>query len=235
MASTSVSTSGPTSSAATEAAPTPQQLLFARAVILTFELWPAMRLAVSEEWGGPDSLDKRDYLISHLCDEHGDAAPSCEPDIDDLAETLEGYIADEFECRLDDGSPDWVAGRIVGLHRAIFRHDEETAREAVAQLEKAFAELKGKKTNASAGQDASEIQDDDHDHDHSGDEEMDEDEGARVAAARRLAEAHGGVMAADELGANAGVEQRARREREPRREAVVDEDGFETVVSRRRR
>ncbi|EPQ31350.1 uncharacterized protein PFL1_00685 [Pseudozyma flocculosa PF-1] len=235
MASAAASSSAvPPAGSAAEPAPTPQQLLFARAVILTFELWPAMRLAVSEEWGGPDSLDKRDYLISYLCDEHGDAGAANQPDIDDLAETLESYIADEFECRLDDGSPDWVAGRIVGLHKAIFTDNPDEAnkgQEAVAQLETAFQELKGKKTNASAGQDQSEV------HDHHGhgdsddDDEMDEDDQQRVQAAQRMVQSHGGVMEADRLGAEAGNEQRARRERQ---EPIIDEDGFETVTRKRK-
>ncbi|PWY97687.1 hypothetical protein BCV70DRAFT_202632 [Testicularia cyperi] len=223
-----------TSAAALESdQPTPQQLLFAKAVILTFELWPAMRLAVSEEWGGPDSADKRDFLISHLCDEYGQAGPAFEPDLDDLADVLEGYIVDEFECRLEDGSPDWVAGRIVGLHRTIFDStDLAKAQEVVQELDKAAQELRGKNSNVSRGPEQ----------DNNVDGEMEHDDAHHdpaEAAARHMANQHGGITSADNLGAQIGLEQQERRqqpEQPPvRQEPIIDEDGFETVVGRRRR
>lgn len=215
--------------AATEQ-PTPQQLLFARAVILTFQLWPAMRLAVSEEWGGPDSAEKRDFLISHICNEHGQAGASFEPDLDDLAEVLEGYIVDEFECRLEDGSPDWVAGRIVGLHRAVFGPDQAKAESAVHELQIAADQLRGQKANVERGPEQQEDS-----HSEEDDESMDEDE-ADMTAARHLTHSQGGVTSADILGASVGREQSQRRQDEQAaRQPIVDDDGFEMVVSRRRK
>ncbi|KAI3485597.1 hypothetical protein L1887_51065 [Cichorium endivia] len=214
--------------AATDEQPSPQQLLFAKSIMLTFELWPAMRLAVSEEWGGSDSADKRDFLLSHLCDQYGNTGSAFEPDLDDLADILEGYMIDEYEARLEDGSPDWVAGRIVGLHRVIFSPDNDIARaqQAVAELEKAFQELKGKKSNFEHGadQDAEVDSHDGHDH----------DEDQQMRDAQRMARSQGGIMEADRAGAQAALDQQARAPREPQ-QPIVDEDGFETVVSRRRR
>ncbi|EST04479.1 Pre-rRNA-processing protein TSR2 [Kalmanozyma brasiliensis GHG001] len=205
-------------------APTPQQLLFAKSIMLTFELWPAMRLAVSEQWGGPDSADKRDFLLSHLCDQYGNPGSAFEPDLDDLADILEGYMIDEYEARLEDGSPDWVAGRIVGLHRVIFAPEEDTtkAQAAVRELEKAYEELKGKKATFEQGKNE--------------DGEVDgEDADEEMRDARSMAQSHGGVTEADRQGARVGLEQdQARAAREPQG-PIVDEDGFETVVSRRRR
>lgn len=222
----SAQASASTSSTAvvTDEQPTPQQLLFAKSIMLTFELWPAMRLAVSEEWGGPDSADKRDFLLSHLCDEYGNPGPAFEPDLDDLADVLEHYMVDEYEARLEDGSPDWVAGRIVGLHRVIFAPGDDFARAqaAVAELEKAYEELKGKKATFEQGAN----QDGEVDS-HSEDEDMRD--------ARTMARQHGGITEADRQGARVGLEQdRARVESEPQ-QPIIDEDGFETVVSRRRR
>lgn len=184
-----------------------------------------MRLAVSEEWGGPDSAAKRNFLLSHLCDEYGNAGSAFEPDLDDLADILEGYMADEYDAQLEDGSPDWVAGRIVSLHRVIFAPDNDLskAQAAVAELEKAYEALKGKKSNFEQGAHPEEV-------DHSG-----EDDDEEMRDARNLAQSHGGVMAADAAGAQAAVEQQeARAAREPQL-PIIDEDGFETVVSRRRR
>lgn len=212
------------SAAAAEEQPTPQQLLFAKSIMLTFELWPAMRLAVSEEWGGPDSADKRDFLLSHLCDEYGNPGSAFEPDLDDLADVLEHYMIDEYEARLEDGSPDWVAGRIVGLHRVIFAPDDDLARAqaAVAELEKAYQDLKGKKATFQQGPN----QDGEVDS-HSEDEDMRD--------ARSMAQQHGGVTEADRQGAQAGLEQDQARSTREAQQPIIDEDGFETVVSRRRR
>ncbi len=60
-------------------------------------------------------------------------------------------MVDEYEARLEDGSPDWVAGRIVGLHRVIFAPGDDFAKAqaAVAELEKAYEDLKGKKRRLS--------------------------------------------------------------------------------------
>lgn len=192
--------------------------------MLTFELWPAMRLAVSEQWGGADSADKRDFLLSHLCDQYGNPGSAFEPDLDDLADILEGYMIDEYEARLEDGSPDWVAGRIVGLHRVIFAPGEDFARAqaAVGELEKAYQELKGKKAAFEQGANQD------------GEVEGSEDEEMREA--RSMAQQHGGVTEADRQGARVGLEQdQARAAREQPQGPIVDEDGFETVVSRRRR
>lgn len=211
---------------AMEDQPTPQQLLFAKSIMLTFELWPAMRLAVSEEWGGSDSADKRDFLLSHLCDQYGNPGSAFEPDLDDLAEILEHYMIDEFEARLEDGSPDWVAGRFIGLHRVIFAPGDDFARAqaAVAELEKAYEELKGKKATFEQGPN----QDGEVDGGHSDDEDM--------QAVRSMVQSHGGIMEADRQGARVDLEQGQARAapREPQ-QPIIDEDGFETVVSRRRR
>jgi pre-rRNA-processing protein TSR2 len=188
-----------TSAAPLEAPPTPQQLLFARALISTFALWPALRLAVAEEWGGPDSADKADFLLSHLADTHAGALPA-EPDLDDLADVLVGYFGDEFETRLEDESADYVAGRIVTLHRLCFGDDEQAANAAVASLEQAASKLRGTamKTQREANDDG-------------GDSESESDEDG---------------MEVDEAP--------ARPQRAPRPEPEVDEDGFTTVVGRRR-
>lgn len=219
----SASTSASAVAGSMDDQPTPQQLLFAKSIMLTLELWPAMRLAVSEEWGGSDSLDKRDFLLSHLCDQYGNPGPAFEPDLDDLADILEHYMIDEYEARLEDGSPDWVAGRIVGLHRVIFAPGDDFAKAqaAVAELERAYEQLKGKKATFEQGPNQ--------------DGEVDSEDDVDMREARSLAHAHGGVTEADREGARVGLEQdQARTPREPQ-QPIIDEDGFETVVSRRRR
>ena len=59
----------PVAPATAQAAPEPskEQLQFARAVYIIFHLWPAMRHAVAEAWGGPESREKMEYLLSYVC------------------------------------------------------------------------------------------------------------------------------------------------------------------------
>lgn len=54
---------------ATEPEQTPAIQLFARGVWSLFLLWPALRLAVSQEWGGPESKEKRLWFASTIVDE----------------------------------------------------------------------------------------------------------------------------------------------------------------------
>lgn len=219
------------SSAAGVQEPTQTQLLFARAVVLTMELWPAMRLAVSEQWGGQESAEKREFLISHICDTYSNehaaqttssvgstssahVQPPATPDIDDLAETLEMYFADEYESRIEDGSADWVAGRIVQLHKTVYSTFPPTsdslanAQTEVDKLYQAAVQLRGQKVSVQRSSEA-DLQADSE----SGDSEGDEDE----------------AMQLDE------AEQSEQSRRQERQEPVVDEDGFTTVVKGRRR
>ena len=213
--------------ATTTTAPSATQLLFARAVIYTFDLWPALRLAVSEQWGGVESKAKADFLISYLCDEYSEesstpapapgqatatvttavCAPST-PDPDDLAEILEGYFADEFESRLEDESADWAAARLVQLHKLIyaaFPPTQESLLNAGAELDKleqAVIALRGKKVTAQRTTREDEIA--------SGSESESDSQ-----------DEQGGHEDAMEVDAPA-----PRSKPEP----VVDEDGFTTVV-----
>lgn len=221
--------------------PSAQQILFARAVILTFQLWPSMRLAISEQWGGPDSSDKCDFLISHICDAYGGesgatslgpfeptaafdekATPSAPPtpEEDEIAETLEGYLADEFEARIEDQSCDYIAGRIVSLHQLIFARpasdDQATAEEvvragnlAVQQLTEAAQKLKGSgapKVQRGAGNGDDDALSESGSSSEGSDDDMDVDEG-----------------------------QGSVREPTKKPEPIVDEDGFTTVVRGKKR
>lgn len=120
-----------------EDAPTKEQLQFARAVYIVLNLWPAMRKAVEEEWGGPESAEKRDFLLSYLCDEYGDSGSATSPDEDDVMELLEGYMAEEYDCQLEDESPAWVAMHVCSAHKAVF--EENRGEEVLTQLEQEYA------------------------------------------------------------------------------------------------
>ena len=70
-------------------------------VSLILNFWQPLIDAVSCQWGGPDSPDKRDWLCGYIADLWGDA-----PDADaDYVETaLLQVMEDEFEVVVDDDS-----------------------------------------------------------------------------------------------------------------------------------
>lgn len=196
--------------AASNPAPSKEQLQFARAVYIIFHLWPAMRHAVAEAWGGADSRAKMEYLLSYICDEYGDLGEKTRPDMDDLADLFEDYLGEEFECRLEDDSAAWAGAHIVDLHARIFTHGDGDA--ALAELERSYARL-GPSAVAVREEKRGEEGDEG---DEGEQEEGDEGEGEDACCA------HG----------PAGAPVSAARARTP---PPVDEDGFQTVVPRRRR
>ena len=113
--------------------PTKEQLQFARSVYILLELWPALRQAVQEQWGGELSEEKRAFLLSHLCDEYGNHGARTRPDLDDLTELIESYVMEEFDCELEDNSAALIAGHICLAHTGIFLEDKGDT--IVAELE----------------------------------------------------------------------------------------------------
>ncbi|KAH9963290.1 Pre-rRNA-processing protein TSR2-domain-containing protein [Russula dissimulans] len=132
-------------------APDPALVLFARGVIARLELWPALRVAVEQGWGGPSSREKRRWLASEIVDAFDAfdtrtrtrSAPASSaaaagprssssssvlvpvPDAEYVAMMLAQVLEDEFDASFEDGSVEAVAGDIVALWGA----SEEVMRE----------------------------------------------------------------------------------------------------------
>ncbi|KAK1771770.1 Pre-rRNA-processing protein TSR2-domain-containing protein [Phialemonium atrogriseum] len=98
---------------------------FEQGVALALHLWPDLTLAVQNNWGGPDSEDKRDWfggavveLFPDLTkappavqDDAGDSG--AEPDVGYVEEFILQVMLDEFEVNVDDDSSFEVADQIV--------------------------------------------------------------------------------------------------------------------------
>ncbi|KAK1927812.1 putative 20S pre-rRNA processing of protein [Papiliotrema laurentii] len=215
--------------------PSPSILLFARGVVAILDLWPALTIAVAEQWGGPESADKKVWIASTIIDEweqrtsYLPAAPSSEPtplqvdpadakdpalDLDDLADLLNQMMTDEFDANLEDGSIDAVASDIIKLwHDILIPPSAEITPELlVGAFEQKAAAQRKKGIQASRGADPEEG--DDLDDDASGSGSDDEDEGD---------------MDVDE------APQLVAREPKEKEEPVVDEDGFTLVQSKGRK
>ncbi|CAM1501934.1 Fc.00g039180.m01.CDS01 [Cosmosporella sp. VM-42] len=99
-----------------------RQSNFEQAVAYALHLWPALTLSVQNNWGGPDSSDKRDWFagaIVELFPEFTDTPPAKtakvlqEPDLEDVETVLLQVMVDEFEVNVDDDSGMEVATQIM--------------------------------------------------------------------------------------------------------------------------
>lgn len=189
----------------------------------SLHLWPALTLAVQNNWGGPDSADKRDWFAGAVVDlfpEFTDAQPNQaakkagttapeEPDLEDVETVLLQVMVDEFEVNTDDDSGMEVAGNIIRARAqcAIGEFDE------VNKLRERFANLKGNKVDHMFKKAEDADQDTDWESGSDDDDEDGDDGGADV----------------DMDDAPALVS--ARKEKP---EPEVDEDGFTTVNRKKR-
>ena len=96
-----------------ETYPPASSVLFARGVIARLAIWATLRIAVKENWGGPDSSSKRTWLASVIVDAFKEQTPI--PDDQYIEELLLQVMSDEFETVIEDGSAEAVAVDIVRL------------------------------------------------------------------------------------------------------------------------
>ncbi|KAH6981967.1 pre-rRNA-processing protein TSR2 [Ilyonectria sp. MPI-CAGE-AT-0026] len=186
-----------------------RQSNFEQGVAYALHLWPALTLSVQNQWGGPDSADKRDWFagaIAELFPEFVDTPPAKaveEPDLEDVETMLLQIMVDEFEVNVDDDSGTEVATNIMKVRAgcAIGQFDDVDA------LRTRFMNRNGTKVD----QMFKKADDADQDTDWESDDSDDEDEGADVE-----------MDDAPQLVA-------PKQKQEPQ----VDEDGFTMVTKKR--
>ncbi|PYI36359.1 hypothetical protein BP00DRAFT_386935 [Aspergillus indologenus CBS 114.80] len=178
-------------------------------ITLALHNWPALTLAVQSLWGGPTSADKRAWLCGAISEM---LATRPETDSYDLEDVLVQVMTDEFDVDVDDESAAAVADQIMEM-----KSQTERGEYAAIQHMWEVYQRKGGETAVAgiqraagpgAGEEDSEDEDDDDE-----EEEMDVD-----------------MVDGDAAVAPALV--RAPREKV---EPEVDDDGFTTVVSKKRR
>lgn len=133
------------SSSTPTAPPSNTSILFARGVIARLALWPALRIAVDQGWGGPESAEKRTWLASVLVDAFEEQDPK--PDVTYVELTLLQVMEDEFETVLEDGSAEAVAKDVVRL----WEEAQAGRSEGVLAFEEQAEKIRGKKIQAEEG------------------------------------------------------------------------------------
>ena len=90
------------------------QAQFELGIALSLFFWPSLSLAVTNNWGGPSSSDKREWFAQatiDLLNENPDA------DVEWIEEFLLQVMSDEFEVNVDDESGYEVAEQMVRLRK----------------------------------------------------------------------------------------------------------------------
>lgn len=193
--------------------PAVRQSNFEQAVAYSLHLWPALTLSVQNNWGGPDSADKRDWFagaVVELFPEFSDAPQTKtvdEPDMEVVETVLLQVMIDEFEVNVDDDSGTEVAGNIMRARAecAIGQFDE------VNKLSQRFQNLGGKKVDQMFKK--AEDADQDTDWESDDDDEDDNEDGADV-----------------EMGDAPALPSAPKEKPEPE----VDDDGFTKVTHKKR-
>ena len=75
---------------------------------------------MQNQWGGPDSSDKRDWFAGAIVDLF-ESRP--DTDIEDVETVLLQVMLDEFEVNVDDGSGFEIAEQVMRLRRDCGRGD----------------------------------------------------------------------------------------------------------------
>ncbi|KAK4453885.1 Pre-rRNA-processing protein TSR2 [Podospora aff. communis PSN243] len=205
-------------------APTPATLQsnFEQGVAFALHLWPALTLAVQNNWGGPDSSDKRDWFAGAIVDLFPDLSKPAttstttsantpqqptateEPDQADVETVLLQVMLDEFEVNVDDDSAFEVAEQVMRVRGEVLKGGPKF--EELEGLRRKFEARKGTKVVGVLTK--AEDEDADTDWDTDDDEEGSEDEDEEMGDAPPV------------------VKEKEATE--------VDEDGF-TKVSRKKR
>ncbi|KAJ8586695.1 hypothetical protein M405DRAFT_822913 [Rhizopogon salebrosus TDB-379] len=176
--------------------PSPTLILFARGLLARFELWPALRIAVHQNWGGPQSAQKQRWLAGVITDEfeaslpppsasltaldslHAPAHPSHtlqEPDTEYIETMLLQILDDEFEVALEDGSAFDVARDVLRLWNDAKEGKDGYVKDLEMQVDRMKGKMPQYEVDAGSGSD---WEDSDDDEDGSGSD--DEDYGKEV-------------------------------------------------------
>eukprot|EP00873_Tetraselmis_striata_P003281 jgi/Tetstr1/423545/TSEL_014218.t1 len=87
---------------------------------LVFDRWTALKLAVEQGWGGPQSTDKALDVLDDVADWFYRRKDHYE---DELEEELTAALSEDFNCDCEDGSPLQVAKALTELYRELCKGD----------------------------------------------------------------------------------------------------------------
>ncbi|KAI5291384.1 hypothetical protein KEM54_005086 [Ascosphaera aggregata] len=173
--------------------------------------WSALTIAVQNQWGGPKSAEKREWLCGEIPE-----ILRTRPETDDIdmEEILLNVMMDEFDVAVEDDSGVAVAEEIIKVRDWCARGEFDKVKAMWEEYEK--KQKKSSQVKVTQQKTENDDDDDDDDNDDNNNENgEDDDEGAKDI----------------EMTDAAPAARSPRQKIEPE----VDEDGFTTVVNRKRR
>lgn len=96
------------------------QAHFELGITLSLFLWPSLSLAVTNNWGGPDSSEKREWFAQETINL---IKENPEEDVEWIETFLLQVMLDEFEVNVDDESGYEVADQIMRLRKNCAKGD----------------------------------------------------------------------------------------------------------------
>lgn len=78
--------------------------------------WPTLTVAVKNQWGGPDSSEKRDWLAGQISELFTNEPLT---DAMDVEVMLLQILEDEYGCRVEDETEVQVARDIMGIRKEV--------------------------------------------------------------------------------------------------------------------
>lgn len=117
-----------------------QQARFELGVSMMIYKWDALDVAVENQWGGPDSAEKRDWITAIIVDLF-----KTEKVVETILieETLLYAMVDEFDTNVEDDSAAFIANGIIELYKQCQALDYST----VESLYLAWQEKQKNKSN----------------------------------------------------------------------------------------
>ncbi|KAK9463020.1 Pre-rRNA-processing protein TSR2-domain-containing protein [Lipomyces oligophaga] len=97
-----------------------QQSRFDLGVCMAIHFWEALTVAVQNQWGGPDSSDKRDWLSGSIVELY-ETQESV--DAEDIEDRLLQVMQDEFEVSVEDDSAYSTAEQIRRIFNQCMEND----------------------------------------------------------------------------------------------------------------
>jgi pre-rRNA-processing protein TSR2 len=142
---------------------TPEQLQSAldHSIWYLLSLWPALHVACTSGWGGPDSADKKDWFAGAISDL---LTTRPETDAEDLECFLLQIMQDEFDCNVEDETECEVAGNIMLVRKRLMEERTLAASREVEERYKRRGSMKASVRVEEVNQDVDddgEVDDDD--------------------------------------------------------------------------
>nr|POE62535.1 pre-rrna-processing protein tsr2 [Quercus suber] len=121
-----MSTSKPENGVSTKtsaSSPAQLQTAFDNGIWYALSLWAPLHIAIQNQWGGPDSSDKRDWFAGAVSELMiGDP----QTDGEDLEQFMLQIMVDEFETNVEDESEVEVARTVLRLRNSLLGDPAET-------------------------------------------------------------------------------------------------------------